>query len=70
MNAAGGATMPRRDPFRRFLERVLPWFDREAEEREQAAVDRQLEASRRAVLRTERILAEVRRVERVIVGQR
>lgn len=66
MSAAGGVTMRRRDPFRRFLERVLPWFDRVQYERDQARIDRELELSRQAVARSRRIIAEVRRVEHVV----
>lgn len=66
MNGAGALAMSERDWFRRFLERVLPWFDPVQHERELIATARELELSRQALARTNRQLAEVRRVEHVI----
>lgn len=62
--------MVRPDAFRRFLERVLPWFDKDQYEREREAAARQVEMSRQAIALTRRQLAEVRRVERHIVQSR
>lgn len=62
MNGAVEWAMDRPDLFRRLLERVLPWFNRDEYEREQAAIAHNLELSRRAVTETHRTILEARGV--------
>lgn len=68
--SAGVVRVGRNDRFRRFLERTLPWFDKDEYERQRYAAARQIEMSNRAVALTRRQLAEVRRVEHHIQSHR
>ncbi len=59
MSAAVGTPMTERDWFRRFLERILPWFDPERYDRERAS-------AARVVSRAERVIAAYERFDSVV----
>jgi hypothetical protein len=61
VNAASVGPMVERDWFRRFLERVLPWFDPDRYQRERASRARVLSRAERVIAAYEHFDQMVRR---------